>query len=116
MTSKIREWGFHTVSGWIPFRNYHSIAGCAEGEDRKTTSTTPASTPPKTRVIVEVTGGVVDAVHANTATLDVHILDHDNFECVRDGEHDPDCTEHDEDEVANYFMLCRESRALTAVF
>jgi hypothetical protein len=30
MTKKQREWGFHTAGGWMPFREYHSIAGCAE--------------------------------------------------------------------------------------
>jgi preprotein translocase subunit YajC len=64
---------------------------------------------PAPRVIVEVSGGLVDAVYS-VSPLDVEILDHDNWECVSSetGEHDGRCEDHNEAELANYKALQHE--------
>ena len=45
----------------------------------------------ETKVIIEVSGGVVTAVYANVSDITVRVVDHDNIKA------DPDAADHVED-------------------
>jgi hypothetical protein len=74
---------------------------------------------PKNRIIVVVSGGIVQAVFANDPNLVVDIIDHDNFDCIdHDGVHHLPCdpsTRHVE-EIVEYRQLLADCDNLTEVF
>lgn len=66
---------------------------------------------PKNKVLVIIEGGICQFVYSDDPNIQVIILDHDNYECVREigintYEHDPHCDYHSKQEVNEYITNC----------